>query len=49
MQNAQGINFIWTQTYGEIFKSALVYLWKFCSEEQFLGAVKSPTPTVKYL
>ena len=26
MQNFQGIAFIWTQTYREIFKSALVYL-----------------------
>ena len=27
MLNFQGIVFIWTQTYREIFKSALVYLW----------------------
>ena len=26
MQNFQGIVFIWTQTYREIFKSALMYL-----------------------
>ena len=26
MRNFQGIIFIWTRTYGEIFKSALVYL-----------------------
>ena len=26
MQNFQGFIFIWTQTYKEIFKSALVYL-----------------------
>ena len=26
MQNFQGIVFTWTQTYKEIFKSALVYL-----------------------
>ena len=26
MRNFQGIVFIWTQTYAEIFKSALVYL-----------------------
>ena len=26
MQNFQGIVFIWTQTYGKIFLSALVYL-----------------------
>ena len=26
MRNLQGIGFIWTQTYREIFKSALVYL-----------------------
>ena len=28
MRNFQGIDFIWTQTYREIFKSALVYLQK---------------------
>ena len=27
MRNFQGIVFIWTQTYTEIFKSALVYLY----------------------
>ena len=26
MRNFEGIVFIWTQTYSEIFKSALVYL-----------------------
>ena len=26
MRNFQGIDFVWTQTYREIFKSALVYL-----------------------
>ena len=32
MQNFQGIVFIWTQTYRETFKSALVYLSDiFCS------------------
>ena len=29
MQNFQGIVFIWTQTYGKIFQSALVYLHEF--------------------
>ena len=28
MRNFQSIIFIWTQTYAEVFKSALVYLWK---------------------
>ena len=27
MRNFQGIAFLWTQTYTEIFKSTLVYLW----------------------
>ena len=27
MRNFQGIAFLWKQTYGEIFKSALVKLW----------------------
>ena len=27
MQNFQGIDFVWTQTHAEIFKSALVYLY----------------------
>ena len=29
MQKFQGIVFIWTQTYGKIFQSALVYLHEF--------------------
>ena len=28
MENFQGIVFIWTQSYREIFKSALVYLYE---------------------
>ena len=40
MWNFQGIVFIWTQKYKEIFKSAFVYLWFFIANFKYIFYLK---------
>ena len=46
-QNLQGIAFIWTQTYREIFKSTLVYLQKI--EEVLMYSIVSECLQISFL